>query len=218
VNRTPIIGAVSGEDWRVEVELNDDEHGYSLGERLRALDLDDEARERLGEGAIVTRDGSKLFVYTATGEDAEAAAAVVRELLDDERLTAEIRTTRWHPVEEAWQDASEPLPRTAEDRDRELEERDERERREVAAGEGYDWRVHVRAPDRAAAARLEERLREDDLRVDRRWRYLTIGALTEEHAAELASRVQDELPGAEVEMDPTMDAPSPGFVVVRRLL
>jgi hypothetical protein len=209
---------VSNEDWRVEVDLDDDEHGYSLGERLRALDLDDEAKERLGDGAIVTRDGSRLFVYTATGEEAEAAADIVRDLLSAERLTAEIRTTRWHPVEEAWQDASEPLPRTAEERDRELEERDERERREVAAGEGYDWRVHVRAPDRGKAASLEERLRGEGLRVDRRWRYLTIGALTEEHAAELASRVQDELPGAEVEIDPTMDAPSPGFVVVRRLL
>ena len=213
-----MIGAVSGEDWRVEVELNDDEHGYSVGERLRAMDLDEEARERLGEGAIVTRDGSKLFVYTATGAEAEAAAGVVRELVDAERLTAEIRTTRWHPVEEAWEDAAEPLPRTVEERDQELEERDERELREVQAGEGYDWRVHVRAPDRSAAARLEEQLHGEGLKVGRRWRYLTIGALTEEHAEEIAARVQGELPEAEVEVDPTMDAPSPGFVVLRRML
>ena len=213
-----MIGVVSGEDWRVEVELDDDEHGFSLGERLRALDLDEEARKRLGDGAIVTRDGSKLFVYTATGEEAEAAAGVVRELIGSERLTAAIRTTRWHPVEEAWEDTSEPLPRTADEEDRELEQRDERERREVEAGEGYDWRVHVRAHDRAAAARLEERLSDEGLRVDRRWRYLTIGALTEEHAGEIASRVRDELPDAEIEVDPTMDAPSPGFVVIRSLL
>ena len=33
-------------EFRIEVELDDDEHGYSTGERLRALDLDDEAQER----------------------------------------------------------------------------------------------------------------------------------------------------------------------------
>jgi hypothetical protein len=45
------------DEFRVEVELDDDEHGYSTGERLRALDLDDEARERLGSMVMVTRDG-----------------------------------------------------------------------------------------------------------------------------------------------------------------
>ena len=47
--------------FRVEVELDDDEHGYSIRERLRALDLDDRARERLGRGVLVTRDGPRLF-------------------------------------------------------------------------------------------------------------------------------------------------------------
>jgi hypothetical protein len=57
---------VGDEDRRVEVELSDEERGYSFGERLRALDLDDDARKRLGSRVIVTRDGSKLFLYTRT--------------------------------------------------------------------------------------------------------------------------------------------------------
>ncbi len=40
--------ATGEEEFRVEVELDDDEHHLTLGERLRAVDLDDEARERLG--------------------------------------------------------------------------------------------------------------------------------------------------------------------------
>ena len=48
------------EEWRVEVELTDEGHGLSLGERLRSMDLDDEARERLGGDVIVTRDGSRI--------------------------------------------------------------------------------------------------------------------------------------------------------------
>ena len=53
------------DEFRVEVELDDEEHGYSTREQLRALDLDDDARERLGSMVMVTRDGSKLFLYTA---------------------------------------------------------------------------------------------------------------------------------------------------------
>ena len=39
----------SGErdEWRVAVKLEADEEGHSLGERLKSLDLDDEARKRL---------------------------------------------------------------------------------------------------------------------------------------------------------------------------
>jgi len=94
----------------VEVELDDDEHGYSIGERLRALDLDDKARERLGGGLMVTRDGPRLFLYAASEAQAREAEHVVRSLVEADELTAEIRVTRWHPVEEAWKDVSIPLP------------------------------------------------------------------------------------------------------------
>jgi hypothetical protein len=115
-----------GEDeFRVEVELDDD-HDHSLGERLRSLALDDEARERLGSRVIVTRDGSHLFLYASSEASCEEAERVVRELLVEDELTAEVRSTRWHPVEAAWKDASEPLPETAEAIDAEEEAREER--------------------------------------------------------------------------------------------
>jgi hypothetical protein len=214
----PIIGPVSGDDWRVEVELDDEEHGYSLGERLRALNLDDEARTRLGRRVIVTRDGSRMFLYTNTEEEANETARVVRELLGAEQLTAQTRTTRWHPVEEAWEDASVPLPRSEAEQAREHARREERERREVEAGGEYEWHVDVRAPDRATAASLEERLRERGVPVDRRWRYLTVGALTEEQARELDSTIRDELPDAETRIEPRLDLPSPLFVLIRSWL
>jgi len=205
-----MIGCVSDEDWRVEVELNDERHGYPLLERLRALDLDDEARRRLGKRVVVTRDGSKLFLYTTGEDDAKEAADVVRELARADRLTAEIAVTRWHPVEEAWKDASVPLPRTEAER--------QRERRAAEAEGRYDWHIHVKAPDRDAAARLEQRLGEADLPVERRWRYVTIGATTEEQAGEVASRVRDELPDAELEIEPVLELPAPLFVMIRSWL
>ena len=89
------------DEFRVEVDLDDDERGSSLGERLRALDLDDDARKRLGGRVLVTRDGSRLFLYAASEAQASEAAEVVRSLAEADELTAEIRITRWHPVEEA---------------------------------------------------------------------------------------------------------------------
>jgi hypothetical protein len=101
-------------EFRVEVALAEEGHGLSLGERLRALDLDDEARERLGSRVIVTRDGPHLFLYANSRESCAEAERVVRELLEADGLTASVRATRWHPVAEEWQDADEPLPDTPE--------------------------------------------------------------------------------------------------------
>ena len=209
---------MADEDWRVEVELNDEAHGFSLGERLRALDLDDEARKRLGSHVTVTRDGSRLFLYAATEEQANEAARVVRELVDADELSAELRTTRWHPAEEDWLDASAPLPTTQTEVAAERRELEERKRSEVEAGHGYDWHVHIRAPDRAAATKLEQRLGERELPVERRWRFLTVDVLTEEAGDELAAELRAELPAADVHVEPTMDAPSPFLVMVRSWL
>jgi hypothetical protein len=63
---------------------------------------------------IVTRDGSRLFLYTATEAHAREAERVVRGLVEADELTAEIAVTRWHPVEESWKDVSIPLPATPE--------------------------------------------------------------------------------------------------------
>ena len=120
------------DEFRVEVELADEGHGLSLGERLRALDLDDEARERLGSRVIVTRDGSHLFLYANTRESCAEAERVVRELLAQDELTGSVRSTRWHPVAEEWKDADEPLPETPEALEA---ERRARERQEAEGGE-----------------------------------------------------------------------------------
>ena len=182
------------DEFRVEVELDDDEHGYSLGERLRALDLDDEVRERLGRRVLVTRDGSRLFLYAANEAQARDAAEVVRSLLDADELTAEIRVTRWHPVEEAWKDASIPLPRTPEEEEAEYAAREAAEAEEAEIEGEYDWHVVVRLPGRDEAVEVARRLEAAGVPVARRWRYVVAGVLTEERAEELAERLRAELP------------------------
>src|SRR4051795_10945191 len=100
------------DEWRVEVDLDDEQHGFTLGERLRSLDLDDEARKRLGDRVVITRDGAKMFLYAATEEQAREAERVASELVGAEGLTAETTLSRWHPEAEEWKDASVPMPQT----------------------------------------------------------------------------------------------------------
>jgi hypothetical protein len=102
------------DEWRVEVHLDDPDHGFPLSERLRALDLDDEVKRRLGERVIVTRDGPRLYVYSQTAEAAREAERVVREVVEADDLTAEIRRRRWNRRDHFWQDADQPLPEDAE--------------------------------------------------------------------------------------------------------
>jgi hypothetical protein len=181
------------QEWRLEVELDDERHGLSLGERLRAFGLDDEARERLGERAIVTRDGSRLFVYTDSEEAARESERVLRELIAEDELSAEIWVSRWHPDAEAWKDAAQPLPRT--DAEREAERRGREAAALARARESGEmpFEVSVELPRLQEAVELAERLIGEGLPVHRRWRHVLIGVPSEERAEELVARLRAEL-------------------------
>jgi hypothetical protein len=182
------------DEFRVEVELDDAERGYSFRERLRALDLDDAARERLGAGVMVTRDGSRLFLYAATESEAREAEQTIRELVEADELTAEIAVTRWHEFEEAWKDGSLPLPATSAEEQAEEAALEASEAREAELEGRYDWEVVVQLPSRSLAIEIARRLTEEGKPVRRRWRYIAVGAPTEDRARELAERLRSEVP------------------------
>ncbi|HMI98236.1 MAG TPA: hypothetical protein VK488_00205 [Gaiellaceae bacterium] len=208
------------DEWRVEIDLDDAEHGLGLGERLRAHDLDDEARKRLGGRVVVTRDGPRVFLYAGRESESREAERVARELVATENLTAEIAVTRWHPVEEAWKDASIPLPQTAEGEHEELRLKEETKWIEAQRDGSYDWLVKIALPGRAEAAEVQERLDGEGFPVHRRWRYVTVDVLTQELADELAERLRDELPDeAEIWVDASPnDIPNPAFVLLESRL
>ena len=190
------------DEFRVSVELDDEEHGFSISERLRALDLDDDVRERLGSSVLVSRDGSRLFLYAGTEPQAREAERVVRELAADDDLSADIAVARWHPVEEAWKDAALPLPATAEEELAEESARDAAEADEARKDGRYDWEVVAHLPSRDDAMALVERLSTEGVPAMRRWRFVVAGAVSEEEAFELADRLRAELPeDAKVHVD-----------------
>lgn len=190
-------------EWRVEIDLDDEGHGYRLGERLRAHDLDGEARERLGRRVIVTRDGSKLFLYATDEEGAREAERVARDLLEADRLTGRVTVTRWDPESEEWAPAGEAG-----------------EARPSERPHPYEWEVNLNLPSREAAAEVERRLKEEGLPVHRLWRRVTIDARTGGDAEELAERLRETLPeGVEIWTEPNPDGlPHPAFVWLETLV
>jgi hypothetical protein len=189
-----VSASAGADEYRVELDLDDPEHGFSFRERLRALDVDDEARKRLGRNAVVTRDGPHVFVYTETEEQAREAERILREIAAAEGVSGEVRVSRWHDMAERWEDASVPMPESEDELDEEYGRREDAAAREVEEEGEYDWHVVAHAPDRKAAAELARRLESLDIPVARRWRYVVAGALTEEHALELADRIRAEAP------------------------
>lgn len=181
------------EDFRVEGTLPDDEHAQALSDDLRAATLGVDGLA----GVMVTRDGRHVFLYADTEAQARRAEELVRRLAP----SAEVAVTRWHPLEEAWKDISIPLPTTPEEEAAELAAREAAEREEAAEEGEYDWNVVVHLPSRGEAAEVARALAAEGLAVKRRWRYLVVGVLTEERAAELAERLVAEQPGAEVRIE-----------------
>ncbi len=200
------------DEWRVEVDLDDEQHGFKLGERLRSLDLDDEARERLGDRVIVTRDGPRIFLYAAAEEQAREAERVARELVAAEGLSATVALTRWHPDEDAWKDASVPLPETEEQRAAEHQRHEQAAEREPRPRWAYEWEVRVDLPSRRDTVELASRLGDEGIDSRRHWKYLLVGAASEERANQLAERIGSEAPEGSTVQVVTAGAPHPVFV------
>ena len=184
---------MNADEWRVEIDLDDEGHGYKLRERLRAHDLDDAARERLGRRVIVTRDGPRMFLYTSSEEAAREAERVARDLLEAERLTGSVRVTYWDATAEEWRG-----PETTNDE----------------AAHPYEWEVHIDLQGRNEARELASRLTDEGLPAHRLWRWVTVDARTIDDANAIADRLREELPeDIDVRVEPNPEGiPGPTFV------
>jgi hypothetical protein len=204
------------EEWRVEVHLEDEGHGLTLGDRLRSLDLDDEARKRLGERVVVTRDGSRMFMYTASQDAAGEAERVARELAAADGLEAKARIARWDPDSDEWVDPSAPGPQSEVERAVEHRAHEAREEREAAATGRNEWELRVDLNSLDETRELSNRLSDKGIEHHRRWKHLLIPAPTEERAAELADRVREVAPAElEIHIEPAPGSlPHPAFVVI----
>src|SRR4051794_33278547 len=204
------------DEWRVEVHLEDEGHGLTLGDRLRSLDLDDEARKRLGERVVVTRDGARMFLYTGSRETAGEAERVARELAAADKLEAKTHVTRWHPDEEEWVDPSAPVPQSEAQRATEHREHEARAEREARRTGQNEWELRVDVDSLGETRELSSKLSEKGIDHPRRWKHELVPAATEEQAAEIGDRVRQLAPAeTEIHVEPAPGSiPHPAFVVI----
>jgi hypothetical protein len=174
------------DDWRIRIELPDEKEARGFLERLGLgrSDAEELADELRAQRLAVSRDGDTVFVYAATGMQAEQASRVVESELDDEGLTpTRFVTERWLRDEERWDD--EPGQRDVE---------------EDLVDRGYaPWEVRIDAAGLREAHELAEDLRAEGYDVSRTFTYVIAGTETRAQAVALARRVHGQVePGGEL--------------------
>lgn len=190
------------DDWRLTIELENEDESRALVDWLRDVRLEPAEREPLGDRVIVSRDGPRVFLYADTEERAGQVADIVRARLGHPAVGS-VELARWHPVEQRWEDASVPLPRTDDEWRAERERLQAREAAESRASGYAEWEVRVELPSHDDTLVLAERLEAERIPVVRRYTYLLVGAVNEDDAGSLADRLTAEAPeGSRVEVEP----------------
>lgn len=183
------------DDWRLRVDLREENHARALTERLDAQQLQHDLSEAFHDRVIVTRDGARVFLYAGTREQAEKARDAIDADARQHGWQLEVDFRHWHPSAEEWEDPEKPLPENDAARLAEREELMAREREETAKRGYPEFEVRVDLPSRHDAVGLSEQLRKEGLPAVHRWRYLLVGATDEDSAKALAERIRNEAPG-----------------------
>jgi len=177
---------VARDDWRIRIELPDEEGARGLLERLGlarrdAEELADELREHR---LAVSRDGDTVFVYAASGVQAEQASRIVEQELQEAGWEpTRLVTERWLDEEERWDDEA-PQPDTEE---------------EMLARGYAPWEVRVECKSLGEANDLADRLRAEGYGVSHTFTYVIAGTETREQAVELSRRIHGQVePGGEL--------------------
>lgn len=191
------------DDWRLTVDFDDEGDGTQLAEWLAAVQLEGEERSQLGAGVVVSRDGPRVFLYADTEERARAVLETVTARLRSEVRQARIALERWHSIALDWEDAAVPLPASDEETRAEHERLQQREAAESLEKGRAEWEVRIELPDHEQTLALAERLESEGVPIVRRHTFLLAGALNEDDARALASRLEREVPeGARIEVEP----------------
>jgi hypothetical protein len=192
------------DDFRVTVTFEDAASVGRLHERLRVHKVEDEVRDRLGGRVSVSGDKTHVFLYADSAAAAQEAEQAARAIIEQDSLRAGFALDRWHPIEERWEDGAKPLPETNSEREAEHERLEADEEAESEASGFADWEVRVDVPTHRDAVALADRLDAEGRKPIRRWKYLIVGANTEDQAHAVAKEIKAEAPGATVTVEPAL--------------
>ena len=169
------------DDWRIRIDLEEGRAESTLG-RL-GLDLSFEARKLAedleGRRLVVSRDDETLFVYAGSRAEAEQARDIIDAELRETGAEGRVGSIEhWLAEEDRWDD----------------EAPEEFKPEQEVLKEGLSpWEVRLEADTPEAAETLAAKLATDGYSVVRRYRYVLVGADSEEAARELAKKLHGEV-------------------------
>ena len=174
------------DDWRIRIELPDEEGARGLLERLglASSDAKELAEELRQHRLAVSQDGDTVFVYAATGMQAEQASRVIEQELQEADLAPKrLVTERWLRDEDRWND-----------------DPDQGDVEEELLDRGYaPWEVRIETKTLGEAHDLAEQLRWEGFDVSRTFTFVIAGTAGREQAVELARRFHGRVePGGEL--------------------
>jgi hypothetical protein len=148
----------------------------------------------------VTHEGDHVFMYADSLQAADQARQRIELVISQQGLQADVSLSRWHPVEERWEDASLPLPSTESQIASEHAILEQAETERSTQTDYPEWEVRITLPTHHDARSFAERLRGERIPVTQRWRHLLVGANDEDDAKALVERLRVEAPaGSELE-------------------
>ena len=183
------------DDWRLQIDLDDDGVAGNLADHLRAAELEHDLAVDIARRVIVSHEGERIFLYAGDREQFDLAQGVIQKYIDSKGWKATLELRHWHPVADEWEDPDAPLPTTDADKAAEHEQLMETEDEETAARHGRaEFEVSVKFPTLHEARDFAKKLREEGLQPVRRFHYMVVGAADEDAAKELADRIRAEAP------------------------
>jgi hypothetical protein len=184
------------DDWRLQIDFEKEGLAGHLIDHLDASELEHDLSTAYEDRVIVSHEGSRVFVYAGSREQAGAARSHIEKVAAGHGWPVEIDLRHWHPSAEQWEDPDTPLP--AGDA-AEIAEHEARIAAERAAAQehGYpEFEVRMDFASRHEASAAAERLLAEGLPTVHRAKYLLVGVTDEDSAEALADRLRSELPSA----------------------
>jgi hypothetical protein len=191
------------DDWRLQIDLDDEGVAGNLADHLRAAELEHDLSLDIDRRVIVSHEGERIFLYAGDREQLDRAQGAIRKFVDSKGWKANLELRHWHPVADEWEDPDAPLPTTDAEKEGEHEELMKTEDEETAARHGRaEFEVSVKFPSNHEAREFAKKLKDEGLQPVRRFHYMVVGAADQDAADKLAERIRAEAPAdAEVKAE-----------------
>lgn len=191
------------DDWRLQINLDDDGASGKVADLIRSNELENEFLHDLKDAVIVSHEGETIYLYAETRAPLDMVSTEVRKFLDEKGWKGEFDLRHWHKEADEWEDPDVAEPTTPAEKEAEHERLMKTEDEETAARGGRaEFEVSAKFPTNREAHKFAEKLKAEGYKPIRRFHYMVVGANDEDEAKELADRIRAEAPAdAEVKAE-----------------